>query len=578
MSTAQTDTEILYEPDEKVPPMVGLGLGFQQVMGLLTGMAASTAIIVGASGQPEEYLSWVFYCSLTLSGLGAILMASRFWRFGTGYPLNVSNGTAYIAVAISALVAGGPAMLAALIVCGGAFQFVLAWRLALLRRIITPTVSGCVLMLLAGSVMSVLLEKLSVPPEGAPSAAGPLMAATTFFLVIAIRLFGSPKWQQWTPVISIGAGCLVAVPFGLFDVQPLLDAPWIGLPLDGRPGFDFNLGAEFWGLLPGFIVVALSTTVYGISDMLAIQRAAWRRPRAVDFRVVQGALNVIGVTNLVSAALGSLPNMAPPGNSARTIVTGAASRYVGFYGGAILIGIALLPKITALIIAVPGTVFGAFVVVMLSILFMQGVRMVVDEGLDMKKTVAVGVSFWLGMGFQNDLIFADLLSGTLATLLGNALTVGAICLIAFTLFFELTGSRRRRLTVDLDIASLPAIDTFLQESASKAGWNEASTDRLRSAGEETLSSLLPLDAGDEGTSKRNLLITSRRVDNKMELEFVAASDEENLEDRIAYLSAQPQIEDDREVSFRLLRHYASSVQHRKYHNLDIITVEVESSR
>ena len=64
----------------------------------------------------------------------------------------------------------------------------------------------------------------------------------------------------------------------------------------------------------------------------------------------------------------------------------------------------------------------------------------------------------------------------------------------------------------------------------------------------------------------------------MELEFVAASDEENLEDRLAYLSAQPQIEDDREVSFRLLRHYASSVQHRKYHNLDIITVEVESSR
>ena len=578
MSTAQPENEILYEPDEKVPPMVGLGLGFQQVMGLLTGMAASTAIIVAASGQPEDYLKWVFYCSLTLSGLGAILMASRFWRFGTGYPLNVSNGTAYIAVAVSALVAGGPAMLAALIVCGGAFQFILAWRLALLRRIITPTVSGSVLMLLAASVMSILLSKLALPPEGAPSAAGPIIAATTSFVVIGIRLFGSPVWQQWTPVIGIGLGCVVAAPFGLFDVQPFLDAGWVGLPLDARPGFDFSLGAEFWGLLPGFIVVALSTTVYGISDMLAIQRAAWRRPRAVDFRVVQGALNVVGVTNLISAALGSLPNMAPPGNAARTAVTGAASRYIGFYGGAILIGIALLPKITALITAVPGTVFGAYVVVMLSILFVQGMRMVIEDGLDMKKTVAVGVSFWLGMGFQSDLIFADLLSETLAALLGNALTVGAICLIAFTVFFELTGPRRRRLRVDLNIASLPAIDTFLQESASKAGWNEASTDRLRSAGEETLSSLLPLDADQEDESRRSLRISSRRVDTKMELEFVAASGEENLEDQLAYLSDQPQIEDDREVSFRLLRHYASSVQHRKYHNLDIITVEVESSR
>ena len=84
-------------------PWWALVLGFQQVMGLLTGMAASTAIIVAASGQPEEYLSWIFYCSLSLSGLGAILMASRFWRLGAGYPLNVSNGTAYIAVAVSAV-------------------------------------------------------------------------------------------------------------------------------------------------------------------------------------------------------------------------------------------------------------------------------------------------------------------------------------------------------------------------------------------------------------------------------------------------------------------------------------------
>ena len=87
-----------------------------------------------------------------------------------------------------------------------------------------------------------------------------------------------------------------------------------------------------------------------------------------------------------------------------------------------------------------------------------------------------------------------------------------------------------------------------------------------------------MDADEDDESKRSLRISSRRVDTKMELEFVAASGEENLEDQLAYLSDQPQIEDDREISFRLLRHYASSVQHRKYHNLDIVTVEVESTR
>ena len=53
---------------------------------------------------------------------------------------------------------------------------------------------------------------------------------------------------------------------------------------------------------------------------------------------------------------------------------------------------------------------------------------------------------------------------------------------------------------------------------------------------------------------------------------MATAEVENLEDKLAYLSEQREIQDEREFPFRLLRHYASSVQHRKYHNIDIITV------
>ena len=73
------------------------------------------------------------------------------------------------------------------------------------------------------------------------------------------------------------------------------------------------------------------------------------------------------------------------------------------------------------------------------------------------------------------------------------------------------------------------------------------------------------------------MVRAGRGAGKITLEFMAASDEENLEDRLAYLSEESTIEDERDISFRLLRHYASSVQHRKYHNIDIVTVEVEGS-
>ncbi len=62
------------------------------------------------------------------------------------------------------------------------------------------------------------------------------------------------------------------------------------------------------------------------------------------------------------------------------------------------------------------------------------------------------------------------------------------------------------------------------------------------------------------------------------LEFIAATDETNLEDQMALLgerAAGGLME--QEVSLRLLQHYASSVRHNQYHDTDVITVRVESA-
>ena len=88
------------------------------------------------------------------------------------------------------------------------------------------------------------------------------------------------------------------------------------------------------------------------------------------------------------------------------------------------------------------------------------------------------------------------------------------------------------------------------------------------------------DEGDDFTAGRaqRLIVTARSDGGAAELEFVAASGEENLEDQLAYLGEMPDIPDAREISFRLLRHYASSVRHQKYHGVDVITVRVKGPR
>lgn len=65
-----------------------------------------------------------------------------------------------------------------------------------------------------------------------------------------------------------------------------------------------------------------------------------------------------------------------------------------------------------------------------------------------------------------------------------------------------------------------------------------------------------------------LVIVASPEPAAIELEYMAVFDEETLRARLVYLS------EEEEIPLRLLRHYASSVQHQKCYGLDIVTVKV----
>ena len=537
------------------------------------------AVIVQTAGQTESYLLWAIFALLVVTGVTTGLQAVRFGRLGTGHVLVMGISGNFIAVCITALAEVGPAAMASLIVLSSIFQFAMAAWLPLLRRILTPVVSGTAIMLIAISVSPVAFNMLMDVPEGAPSLAALSVVVITLAVTIALVLRASGVWRLWSPLIGIVVGCAVAAPFGLYDVQPVLEASWFGIPKGGWPGLDLTPSLDVWALLPVFVFVNLVVAVKTVGDAVIIQQISWRRPRTTNYRIIQGAINVTAVGNLLAGIAGTMPVMPASSFGAAMInFTGVAARSVGLAVGVIFVGLALLPKATALPIIIPNPVMGAYLIIMVGLIFMEGMNTVVQNGVDSRKATVVGSAFLIGVGFESNAIFARLLSGTWGTLFGNGMTVGALVAILMNLFLELTAPRRSRLEVDLDISDLPKIDSFLRELAAKIGWNGISTERLRSVGEETLSSLLSQDDGDMADNVRRLIIIARPGGSTVELEFLAVLEDENLEDRLAYLGEQAEIWDEREISFRLLRHYASSVRHQKYHGLDIVTVQVEGSR
>ena len=126
---------------------------------ILAPVVLTVVIVARIAEQPESYLSWAVFAALLISGITTVLQAVRVGRIGAGHVLIMGTSEAFIAVCVAALVQGGPATMASLIIVSSLFQFVLASRLSLLRRIFTPVVTG--------TVMPIVFDTLVDVPEGA---------------------------------------------------------------------------------------------------------------------------------------------------------------------------------------------------------------------------------------------------------------------------------------------------------------------------------------------------------------------------------------------------------------------------
>lgn len=565
-----------FGPRDRCPLPTAAGVGLQGAIFALAPLVLVVAVTARAGGQDDDYLSWAVFAALIIAGSLTALQAVRFGRFGAGHVLIMGTTPNFVAVSVLALTAGGPALLASLVVVSSIFYLALANWLPALRRVITPVVSGTALMLIAVAILPIAIGQMRQVQGDAPDAAAPIIALVTLAAIIALALRAGGLLRLWSPLIGIAAGCATAVGFGAYDLDPLSDAAWIGVPAAGLSGFELTPDAQFLALLPVFVVITLVGAVKNIGDSIAAQQASQQHARATDFRSVQGSLNVNGLGVLLSGLAGTPPTTVYSATSVALMnLTGVASRNVGFMVGIFLVALAFLPKLTSLLLAIPSAVMGAYILTAIALLFAEGLRTIAREGLDFPKMLIVGISFALGAGIEQQSVFTDLIGGTWGPLLDNGMLVGALTAVALTLFLDATNPRRpARLRTELGQSAFAKVDEFLQAAAARAGWDQAAGGRLRSAAEETLHSLMPTEPAAGGN--RRLVINVRPAGEVIELEFVAAFEDANLEDRLAHLEEESADTGYDQLSMRLLGHYASAVQHRKYIGLDVVSVQVKA--
>lgn len=530
-------------------------LGLQLVILVVAPITVTPLVVARTAGLGEDEISWIIFASLVASGISTFIQVRRFGKIGAGYVLFVGTSGAFIACSLAAVEIGGMALVATMAVLSAPVQFVFGWFLGALRHIVTPLVGGIVIMLIVVSVLGISLDLVAGDPGTDPTA-NATVAGATLLVILALAIFGNARLRLWSPVIGIVVGSLVALPFGMVEMSAYRTAAWFGLPQGSWQGFSFDFGPDVLALYLAFVLVTLVGAMETLGDSMAIQPVSERRFRKIDYSRVQGAIYADGIGNALAGALGTLPNTTFSNAIAVVELTGVAARRVGIYGAVFLTLLAFFPKAGALLSAIPSPVVGVFLFTLLSILFVTGLKLAASEGLNYESGIIVGVSFWLGYAFQNQMIFPELIPPAMRPFFDNGMVVGGIAAILLSLFFNIKPSARSRCSLPRQSAALVQLQDFINEYASAHRTTSEQRHRLHLTTEE-----LFLHLCESGQTARPMQVLLHRGSDGLVVEFIDRSAAGDVDIAVERLEEKAEPADPEELGLLLLGNFAEDIRH-----------------
>jgi xanthine permease XanP len=572
-TAGSNDNQLRYSCEESPPTGLSVMLAAQFVVLIIAGIVIAPAIVLRAAKMPVSMEAGVIFFALFISGLTTMIQARKIWRFGAGYILLMGTSGAFIAVCITALEEGGMSLLMTLIVISSLIQFVFANHLSMLRRIVTPLVGGTCIMLLGVTVMPYAFREF-VTVGGQAGYEAPVVAFVTLSIILGLSFFGGSRLRLWAPVIGIVFGSLLSGLIGDFDGSRITAAAWVGIPQLSWTGFDLSFDRNFWVLIPAFCIVTIVGAIETYGDSIAIQDISHHKARPVNFKTVQGALYADGLGNFLSGCVGTMPNTTYSTSISVVDITGVASRKVGLFCGIIMLVLAFFPKVYAVILSIPGPVVGSYLMVLILLIFMHGIRMVTKDGLTYEKGFIVGIGFWLGTGFQQKMIFNESIPDWLAPITGNGMTSGTVLTLLLMAVLNLKGGRKRTLKTHLNKASLPQIQRFVDDFCLRQKWSESTRNRLQLAAEETLLAMLGIREKNRASTSDKMNIELRRSGVLLEMDVAVASVDANMEELIG-LAKGGEMLSIQQLPFQILGLVTEDIKHMHFHGFDFICMKVK---
>jgi len=435
---ATKPANLIYGVDDKPVWKIAFTLGLQHVFTMSSCLFIPVIIAHEIGGGFDVVQSLVCF-SMIASGLGTILQSLNRGPIGSGYLCPHLNGPSYLSVSIQAATLGGLPLMHGMTIVTGIFEVFFSRVVQKLKYFFPPEITGLVVLMIAVGLIPVGVSKfVGIDYAGdSINMKGLFIAVVTLSSMIGFNIWGKGKLKLYCVLIGLGIGYTMSLATGVIshnDFTAFLNEPWFSLPGKGIKLFNYKFD---WGLVIPFFIVSLCSSLKSIGNLITCQKINDEKWSSPDMKNIGKGLFADGLSVTIAGAIGGVATDTSASNVGLSAATSATSRSIGYYAGFIFIGIAFIPKFTAIFSIMPSAIMGALIVFVTCFMIISGIQIIQSCKLDTRKTFVIGLSFIFGL---SAIILPDLYSRLpywLNPIFSSSLTLSSMLAILLNQIFNI---------------------------------------------------------------------------------------------------------------------------------------------
>src|SRR3954453_6679735 len=428
--------------DEVLSPTRLAVYGAQHVLAYYAGAVIVPILLAGAIGLRGEVLVYLISADLFTCGIASIIQPIGLWKLGVRLPL--LQGVPFTAVApmisIGQSEGGGVDGLLHIygaVIVAGVATFLFAPYYSRLLKLFPPVVTGTVILVIGVALLPVAAQQAG---GGDPTAKDfgsfqnlELAGITLLFIVFVQRMWRGKFLATIAVLLGLVFGTVVATVLGIVDFGGVSDAKAVGVTTP------FHFGAPTFGVaaIVSMLIVMFITAVETTGDVFATGEIVGKPIRRTD---IARAVRADGLATTLGGVLNSFPYTAFAENVGLVRLTRVKSRFVVAAAGAFMIVLGLLPKVAAVVAAIPPAVLGGAAIVMFGTVAVIGIQTLSRVDFhDDRNVIVVAVSLGLAMIPVAFPTFYSRFGADVQTIVGSGITMGSLSAIILNLAFNVIG-------------------------------------------------------------------------------------------------------------------------------------------